>query len=78
MSNTSAPASDLVKQTLRTVIVLVTSCVLFVGALSGAAVAMTSRAFGEKTESTSTEAAPLKAAKADKSDTTPAKKPQSI
>lgn len=36
---------DLLKQTLRTVLVLVCACVLFVGALSGAAVAITSRAF---------------------------------
>ena len=77
MSNNTVPSSDLVKQTLRTVIVLVTSCVVFVGALSGAAVAMTSRAFGSSTES-ATEPAPVKAAKAEKADTTPAKKPQSI
>ena len=79
MSNTTAPASDLVKQTLRTVIVLVTACVLFVGALSGAAVAMTSRAFGSGNAAESTsEPAPVKAAKAEKTETTPAKKPQSI
>jgi hypothetical protein len=83
MSN-PVPASDLVKQTLRTVIVLVTACVLFVGALSGAAVAITSRAFASRSESTSDETTatkPAKSAKSEKSekpDTAPAKKPQSI
>jgi hypothetical protein len=81
MSN-SVPASDLVKQTLRTVIVLVTACVLFVGALSGAAVALTSRAFATRTESASEPSSETTAAKAaaksEKPDTTPAKKPQSI
>ena len=74
MSN-SVPASDLVKQTLRTVIVLVTACVLFVGALSGAAVALTSRAFATRTDTTSEASA---TAKSETPDTTPAKKPQSI
>jgi hypothetical protein len=70
-SNSSAPSSDLFKQTLRTVIVLVTACVLFVGALSGVAVAITSRAFATRTESTPEPATA-------KAETTPAKKPQSI
>ena len=65
------PTSDLFKQTLRTVIVLVTACVVFVGALSGAAVAITSRAFSSRTESTSEPSAA-------KPDVAPAKKPQSI
>ena len=74
MSQVSVPTSDLFKQTLRTVIVLVTACVVFVGALSGAAVAITSRAFSSPS-SASAEEAPVKAAK---TDITPAKKPQSI
>ena len=80
MSNT-VPSSDLFKQTLRTVIVLVTACVLFVGALSGAAVAITSRAFATRTESateSSSEKSAAKSEKSDKSDGPPAKKPQSI
>ena len=71
MSTHSVPTSDLFKQTLRTVIVLVTACVLFVGGLSGAAVAITSRAFASRTESTPE---PPTA----KAETSPAKKPQSI
>jgi hypothetical protein len=81
-AHNSAPTSDLLKQTLRTVIVLVSACVLFVGALSGAAVAITSRAFaspsgsGATSEPSSASEAPS-VAKA-KTDLTPAKKPQSI
>gem|GEM_PF-3532049 len=41
---------DLVRRTLRTVAVLVTACVLFVGVLSILAVTMTSRAFGTSAE----------------------------
>lgn len=75
----TVPTSDLFKQTLRTVIVLVTACVVFVGALSGAAVAITSRAFTSPsasagTDETSTATANAKVAKPD----VPAKKPQSI
>lgn len=73
MSNTDVGSADLLKQTLRTVIVLVSACVLFVGALSGAAVAITSRAFASHTESTPEPAT----AKAEKTPA-PAKKPQSI
>ena len=76
MSNTVS-SEDLVKQTLRTVIVLVSACVLFVGALSGAAVAITSRAFAARSESIESPAE-KSAAKSEKSDATPAKKPQSI
>jgi hypothetical protein len=47
----------LVTRTLRTVALLVGVCVLFVGALSVVAVAVTSRAVGG-TEARSTEAAP--------------------
>jgi hypothetical protein len=71
MSSNLAPSSDLFKQTLRMVIVLVSACVLFVGALSGAAVAITSRAFADRTDGTSEPSAA-------KPDPTPAKKPQSI
>ena len=84
MSNTDSSSADLFKQTLRTVIVLVSACVLFVGALSGAAVAITSRAFASHGESTaeasekSADKSAAKSAKSEKSDTTPAKKPQSI
>ena len=71
--NLATPSSDLFKQTLRTVIVLVAACVLFVGALSGAAVAITSRAFASPAASAA-EVSP-----ASTSDTLPAKKkPQSI
>lgn len=78
MNSSAAPTSDLVKQTLRTVIVLVTACVVFVGALSGAAVAITSRAFAARTtESESTATAGAKPDGA-KPDVAPAKKPQSI
>jgi hypothetical protein len=45
MNHTSDSSPDLYKQTLRTVAILVAACVLFVGALSAAAVAITSRAF---------------------------------
>ncbi len=46
MSTPDLTQPDLFKKTLRTVAILVASCVLFVGALSAAAVAITSRAFG--------------------------------
>ena len=75
MSQPSA-TPDLFKQTLRTVIVLVTACVVFVGALSGAAVAITSRAFSSPSSSSASAEEP--AAKAAKPELTPAKKPQSI
>lgn len=42
----TGPSSDLFAQTMRTVAVLVGACVLFVGALSLAAVAITSKAMG--------------------------------
>jgi hypothetical protein len=49
----------LVRQTLRTVALLVGACVLFVGALSVIAVAVTSRALGgSSTEARTTESAP--------------------
>lgn len=67
MSNTDLTQPDLFKKTLRTVAILVGACVLFVGALSAAAVAITSRAFG----------APASAAELSKPDAT-AKKPLSI
>jgi hypothetical protein len=41
-----SPSSDLFGQTMRTVAVLVGACVLFVGALSVAAVAITNKAMG--------------------------------
>ena len=47
MSNDSSP-STLTRQTLRTVALLVGACVLFVGALSIVAVAVTSRAVGAR------------------------------
>jgi hypothetical protein len=68
MSNLESSTPDLFKKTLRTVIVLVGACVLFVGALSAAAVAITSRAFSS----------PASAAELAKPDVVPAKKPQSI
>lgn len=79
MSSTAAPSSDLFKQTLRTVIVLVTACVVFVGALSGAAVALTSRAFSPSSGSAAADESSATAnAKVAKPDVAPAKKPQSI
>jgi hypothetical protein len=44
--NATLTDSSLAKQTLRTVALLVGACVLFVGALSLVAVAVTSRALG--------------------------------
>lgn len=70
-------SSDLFKETLRTVIVLVTACVVFVGALSGAAVAITSRAFSSPSSSSSEASAVANTPSAAKPDV-PAKKPQSI
>lgn len=69
-TNSASSSSDLFKQTLRTVVVLVAACVLFVGALSAAAVAITSRAFSSPASAELTPSA--------KSDVVPAKKPQSI
>ena len=77
MTQPSAPSSDLFKQTLRTVIVLVTACVVFVGALSGAAVAITSRAFSSPSSSSSEASAAANTPAVVKPDV-PAKKPQSI
>ncbi len=68
MSTPDTTQPDLFKKTLRTVAILVGACVLFVGALSAAAVAITSRAFGT---------APASAAELSKPDAT-AKKPLSI
>ena len=45
MTPQTSTEPDLTKQTVRTVVVLVGACVLFVGSLSAAAVAITSRAF---------------------------------
>ena len=45
-NNTSANEPSLARQTLRTVALLVGACVIFVGALSVIAVAVTSRALG--------------------------------
>lgn len=52
--------TTLVRRTLRTVALLVGACVLFVGALSVVAVALTSRAVGARGDGTSatTEASP--------------------
>jgi hypothetical protein len=48
---TSSESNPLFGQTLRTVAVLVTSCVVFVGALSAAAVAIASKAVGDSSTS---------------------------
>jgi hypothetical protein len=60
--NTSTPDRSsertLAIRTLRTVALLVGACVLFVGALSLVAVAVTSRALGGGSEARSTESAP--------------------
>ena len=45
MNDANSTSPDLYKQTLRMVAVLVGACVLFVGGLSAAAVAIPSRAF---------------------------------
>ena len=55
--NASTSEATLVTRTLRAVVLLVGVCVLFVGALSLVAVAVTSRAVGGS-EGRSTEAAP--------------------
>lgn len=52
VTNSPIPASassDLLAQTMRTIAVLVGACVLFVGALSLAAVAITNKAMGSST-----------------------------
>jgi hypothetical protein len=57
--NDSPTEATLVKRTLRMVAVLVAACVIFVGALSVIAVAVTSRAVGAgSAEARSTETAP--------------------
>jgi hypothetical protein len=57
--NANSPVErTLVMRTLRTVAVLVAACVLFVGALSLVAVAVTSRALGAGEGARSTESAP--------------------
>jgi hypothetical protein len=62
---TGADSSDLFGQTLRTVAILVGACVLFVGALSAAAVTITSKAMGASPSSSEVQemssAAPKKA-----------------
>lgn len=58
-NNHPASEGNLARQTLRTVAVLVVACVLFVGALSVVAVALTSRAVGGgATEARTTDTAP--------------------
>ena len=69
MNHADPTSPDLYKQTLRMVAILVGACVLFVGALSAAAVAITSRAFSP--------AAGAEAAELSKPDAN-AKKPLSI
>jgi hypothetical protein len=71
MSTPDTTQPDLFKKTLRTVAILVAACVLFVGALSAVAVAITSRAFGAPAGSASS------AAELSKPDAT-TKKPLSI
>jgi hypothetical protein len=59
--NTNGTEATLVTRTLRSVGLLVGACVLFVGALSLVAVAVTSRALGDGSrgsEARSTESAP--------------------
>jgi hypothetical protein len=81
---TSDSSPDLLKQTLRTVAVLVTACVVFVGALSAAAVAITSRAFASPSSSASVtdlakpDVEPIREAGGRNKNVVPAKKPQSI
>jgi len=59
MSNTEAKSSTLAARTLRTALVLVAACVIFVGVLSVVAVAVTSRALnaGSAAQATDTPAA---------------------
>jgi hypothetical protein len=58
-NTTRSPERSLAMQTLRTVAVLVGACVLFVGALSLVAVAVTSRALGASgSDARSSESAP--------------------
>ena len=59
MSSNTATEATLATRTLRTVALLVTACVLFVGALSAMAVFVTSRALGgHATQAATTEPAP--------------------
>jgi hypothetical protein len=53
----SGESRDLVAQTLRTMTVLVGSCVLFVGVLSVSAVVITNKAMGNSAQETSAGAA---------------------
>ena len=80
MSPQNPASSDLFKQTLRTVIVLVAACVVFVGTLSAAAVGLTSRAFAAPASAAELTPAKsdAKSAKSDSPEAVPAKKPQSI
>lgn len=58
-NNHPGSEANLTRQTLRTVALLVGACVLFVGALSVIAVAVTSRALGGgATEASTTDTAP--------------------
>jgi hypothetical protein len=58
MSSNNTTETTLARRTLRTVALLVGACVLFVGALSAIAVAVTSRALGARSEAAATEPAP--------------------
>jgi hypothetical protein len=58
MSSNNTTETTLARRTLRTVALLVGACVLFVGALSAIAVAVTSRALGARSEAVATEPAP--------------------
>ena len=57
---------DLFGQTVRTVVILVGACVLFVGSLSAAAVAITSKAMGASSSPSTAEACDSKPAAAPK------------
>ena len=74
-SHSDHASPDLLKDTVRTVVVLVGACVLFVGTLSASAVAITSRAFGSRAEA---DAPSVHAADASAKPTTSPKKPLSI
>ena len=56
--STNESGSSLARQTLRTVALLVGACVLFVGALSIIAVAVTSKAVGPRATEASSDVAP--------------------
>jgi hypothetical protein len=60
--STDGSPPDLFVQTLRTVVVLVGACVLFVGALSAAAVLITSKAVGSASPSSEAHESPAPAA----------------